>query len=281
MPESLLRTKHYVPPLRPNLVPRLRLIERLNQGLQLGHRLTLFSAPAGFGKTTLAGEWVGSLRPDAAKERQTIYGASWLSLDENDNDLARFLTYFIAALNQTEGFDTPFGEGVLSMLQSPQPPPAEAVLTSLINEIVVISDSIIFVLDDYHLITSSEVDDALAFLLEHLPPQMHLVIATREDPNLPLAQLRVRSQLTELRAADLRFTSSEAAEFLNQVMGLDLSAEDITAAEGLTNPEIASRLYLSLNTVKVHTRNIYGKLGVHNRTLAVTRARALGILPAT
>ena len=235
MPETLLRTKLFVPPLRPNLVPRPHLIERLNHGIQLDNRLILVSAPAGFGKTTLVSEWVaGNERP-----------AAWLSLDEGDNDPARFLAYLVAAL-QTITED--IGEGVLALLQSPQPPPTESILTVLLNEITTIPDNFVLVLDDYHVIdTRSEdastvdgkstgadaltVDEALTYLLEHLPPQMHLVIATREDPNLPLARLRARGQLTELRAIDLRFTSAEAGAFLNQVMGLDLSTEHIAALE--------------------------------------------------
>ena len=117
------------------------------------------------------------------------------------------------------------------MLQSPQPPPTEAILTALLNDITTIPDHFVLVLDDYHVIDAKPVDKALTFLLEHLPPQMHLVIATREDPQLPLARLRARGQLTELRAADLRFTPAEAAGFLNGVMGLNLSAEDIAALE--------------------------------------------------
>jgi LuxR family maltose regulon positive regulatory protein len=171
---------------------------------------------------------------------------AWLSLDEGDNDPARFLTYFIAALNRAEGTEATIGERALSMLQSPQPPPTEAVLTSLINELAAIPDRIVLVLDDYHLTgsapvnastsveASTSVDEALTFLLEHLPPPergLHTVIATREDPQLPLSGLRVRGQLTELRAADLRFSSSEAVEFLNQVMGLNLSEKDIAALE--------------------------------------------------
>ena len=205
---------------------RPRLIEQLNEGLSSGRKLTLISAPAGFGKTTLVSEWVaGCGRP-----------AAWLSLDEGDNDPARFLTYLVAAL-QTIAPNV--GEGVLRVLQSPQPPPIESILTTLLNEITTIPDNFILVLDDYHLIDSKAVDNALTFLLEHLPPQMHLVITTREDPNLPLARLRVRNQLTELRAADLRFTPSEAAEFLNQVMGLNLSAEDVAALETRTEGWIA------------------------------------------
>ena len=128
---------------------------------------------------------------------------------------------------------------MLAVLQSPQPPPTESILTALLNEITTIPDNFILVLDDYHVIDAKPVDDALTFLLEHLPPQMHLVIATREDPHLPLARLRARGQLTELRAADLRFTPAEAAEFLNQVMGLNLSAEDIAALETRTEGWIA------------------------------------------
>ncbi len=161
---------------------------------------------------------------------------AWLSLDEGDNDPTRFLTYLVAAL-QTIAAN--IGAGVLAVLQSPQPPPTESILTALLNEITTIPDNFILVLDDYHVIDSKPVDDALTFLLEHLPPQMHLVIATREDPHLPLARLRARGQLTELRAADLRFTPAEAAEFLNQVMGLNLSAEDIAALETRTEGWIA------------------------------------------
>ncbi len=225
--EQLLTTKLYIPPTRPELVPRPRLIEQLNVGLH--HKMTLVSAPAGFGKTTLVSEWVaGCERP-----------AAWLSLDEGDNDLRRFLAYFIAALNQGTGNEATIGEGALSMLQSPQPPPTEVVLTSLINEIATIPDRIILVLDDYHIIEAEQVDDALTFLIEHLPPQMHLVITTREDPHIPLSRLRSHDQLTELRARDLRFTSSEAAEFLNQVMGLNLTHEDIVALETRTEGWIA------------------------------------------
>ncbi len=196
--------------------------------------MTLVSAPAGFGKTTLVSEWVaGCERP-----------AAWLSLDEGDNDPTRFLTYLVAALqtlalSQVEGIMANIGEGMLGVLQAPQPPSIESILTTLLNEIATIPDNFILVLDDYHLIDSKPVDNALAFLLEHLPPQMHLVIATREDPHLPLARLRARSQLAELRAADLRFTASEAAGFLNQVMGLNLSAEEIAALESRTEGWIA------------------------------------------
>jgi LuxR family maltose regulon positive regulatory protein len=217
-------------------VPRPRLIEQLDEGLSRqnggsARKLTLISAPSGYGKTTLASEWVqamsGATPPTAV---------AWLSLDESDNDPTRFLAYFIAALREIEA---DIAKGVLSALQSPQPPPINSILISLINEIAVIPDGIVLVLDDYHLIEALPVHETLTFLLEHQPPQMHLVIATREDPHLPLARLRARGQLTELRATDLRFSSSEAAEFLNQAMGLALSAEDIAALETRTEGWIA------------------------------------------
>jgi LuxR family maltose regulon positive regulatory protein len=235
--EQLLTTKLYIPPTRLKLVPRPRLTERLNEGIH--RKLTLISAPAGFGKTTLVTEWLDSLRLDAEKDIQIENRIAWLSLDESDNDPVRFLTYIITALNRGEGEDATFGKGALSMLQSPQPPPMETILTYLINEIFAISIRIILVLDDFHLIDAQPIHDALAFLLENIPPRFHLVIATREDPHLPLSRLRARGQLTELRATDLRFTSSEAAEFLNRVMGLDLMADDIAALETRTEGWIA------------------------------------------
>jgi LuxR family maltose regulon positive regulatory protein len=227
---TLLTTKLYIPPPLPNLVERPRLIERLNEGLH--RKLTLISAPAGFGKTTVVSEWLAGCAQPAA----------WLSLDEGDNDPARFLTYFIAALGQAEGIEANIGEGALGMLQSPQPPLTEAVLTSLLNEIAALPDRLVLILDDYHLIEAQPIHDALTFLLEHLPPPergLHLVIATREDPSFPLARLRVRGQLTEVRATDLRFTTSEAAEFLDQTMDLSLSTEDVAALERRTEGWIA------------------------------------------
>ena len=219
MVDAILTTKLYIPSARSELVSRPRLIGRLNEGLT--RKLILISAPAGFGKTTLLGEWVGHNELPVA----------WVSLDESDNDLPRFLTYVVAAV---QTIDADIGAGALSDLQSPQPLPAESILTSLINEVVETSQEFILVLDDYHRIEVRPIHDALTFLLEHLPPQMHLVMATRSDPPLPLSHLRGGGELTELRAADLRFTPDEAATFLNQVMGLGLSAEDIAALETRT-----------------------------------------------
>ncbi|MEJ2353982.1 MAG: hypothetical protein P8Y03_29765, partial [Anaerolineales bacterium] len=237
--EQLLATKLFIPSTRPRIVPRPRLIERLNDGLRqnqgFGRKLTLLSAPAGFGKTTLISEWVETIRLDAEIDDRI----AWLSLDEGDNDLARFFAYIIAALNRAEGIESNLGEGALTMLQSPQPPPPETILTSLINEIAAIFVKIILVLDDFHSIEIQPIHDALTYLVEHLPPQLHLVVATRVDPQLPLARLRARNQLTELRAVDMRFTPSEAADFLSQVMGLNLSPESVAELETRTEGWIA------------------------------------------
>src|SRR5918998_136534 len=224
MSTPILTTKLYVPPPRPEAVPRPSLVERLDEGLR--RKLTLIPAPAGFGKTTLTSEWVAGRRRPAA----------WLSLDERDNDPTRFLTYLVAALRTIAAN---VGDGVLGALGSPQPPPTESILTALLNEITTIEEDFVLVLDDYHVIDARAVDNALTFLLEHLPPRMHLLISGREDPQLPLARLRARGQLSELRAADLRFTPSEAAEFLKRVMGLSLSAEDVAALETRTEGWIA------------------------------------------
>ncbi len=220
----ILATKLFIPNPRHNIITRPRLKELLDRGLN--GKLSLISAPAGFGKTTLAAEWAANCgRP-----------AAWLSLDEQDSLPTRFLAYLTAALQKIEAG---FGESVLAMLQSPQPPSTQAILTALINEIAALPEPFVLVLDDYHAIDSKAVDDALAFLLGHLPPQMHLAITTREDPQFPLARLRARGQLTELRAAGLRFTAEEAAGFLNQAMGLNLSAEDVAALESRTEGWIA------------------------------------------
>lgn len=224
MPTPILATKLYIPAPRSKVVLRSRLIEQLNEGLH--RKLTLISAPAGFGKTTLVSEWVAGCQRSVA----------WLSLDQGDNDPSRFLIYIVAALRTIEAN---FGRGVLGMLQSPQPPPAESILTALLNEVASVPTNLVLVLDDYHVIDSKPIDFALTFLIEHLPPQIRLVIATREDPDLALARLRAGNQLTELRVTDLRFDASEAAEFLNQVMDLTLSTDDIAALETRTEGWIA------------------------------------------
>jgi LuxR family maltose regulon positive regulatory protein len=224
MPTPILATKLYLPLPRPGLVSRPRLVERLNAGLD--RNLSLISAAAGFGKTTLLSEWITACgRPVA-----------WLSLDETDSDIYRFITYVLAALQTVQ---PALGESLFAVLQTSQPPPAESLLSGLLNEIAALPGRYLLILDDYHLLDSPAVDSALVFLLDYLPPQLHLVIAGREDPNLPLARLRARGQLTELRAANLRFTSAEASEFLNRMMGLNLPEEQIAAIESRTEGWIA------------------------------------------
>jgi LuxR family transcriptional regulator, maltose regulon positive regulatory protein len=228
MSTAILATKLYILPLRPKVVSRPRLIERLNEGLP--RKLTLISAPAGFGKTTLVSEWLATCARPAA----------WLSLDEGDNDLTRFLTYFVTAL---QTIVPAIGEGMLAVLQSSQPAGIplgpESMLTALLNEITTIADDFVLVLDDYHVIDATPVNHALTFLLEYLPPQMHLVITTRDDPQLALARYRARGQLTEMRATDLRFSLAEAVQFLDQVMGLSLSAAESATLETRTEGWIA------------------------------------------
>ena len=221
----LLKTKLYVPPLRPEWVFRPRLVERFKVGLQ--SKLILVSAPAGFGKTTVVSEGL----------RSSEIPVGWVSLDEDDNDPTRFWSYLISAL-QTVWAD--MGKSALGLLQSPQPPPIESIITTLINEMSEVSEEFALVLDDYHMIEAQPIHDALTFLLNHLPPQAHLVIASRIDPPISLAHLRAQSQLMEVRAADLRFTPEEATAFLNDVMGLGLSDEDIAALESRTEGWIAS-----------------------------------------
>jgi LuxR family maltose regulon positive regulatory protein len=242
MSTPILATKLYIPPPPPKAVQRPSLIERLNEGLH--RKLTLIAAPAGFGKTTLLSEWVAGLQVSNRP-------VAWLSLDVEDSDPARFLTYLVAALRTIA---PSIGEEVLGVLQdpqAPQPPPTESILTALLNEITTtMPGNFVLVLDDYHVIDAKPIDQALTFLLDHLPPQGHLVITTREDPQLPLPRLRARNQLTELRAADLRFTPSEAAGFLH-AMGVSLSPEDVAALERRTEGWIAG-LQLAALSMQSH-----------------------------
>jgi ATP/maltotriose-dependent transcriptional regulator MalT len=228
MVTPLLETKFYVPRWRHGLVPRPRLGERLNRGA--GSKLTLVSAPAGFGKTTLLADWLGTV----AVGGRTV---TWLSLDQSDNHPASFWSYLIAALQTAE---PQIGASAISLLQSPQPPPIETILSTLLNELTRISHDLVLVLDDYHVIDAGEIHNGVAFLLDHVPPRMHLIIASRADPALPLARLRARAELVEVRAADLRFTPEEAAAYLNEVMGLELTAQDVAALEERTEGWIAA-----------------------------------------
>ena len=227
MAGPLLETKLHVPRWRRSLVARPRLSERMSRGAESA--LTLVSAPAGFGKTTLLAEWLAVAAADGR-------AVAWLSLDQCDNDPALFWTYLVAALKTAA---PGAGAGALSLLQPPEPP-GEAGLVTLLNDLDAISNDVVLVLDDYHVIDARHVQDGMAFLLEHLPPQIHLVIGSRTDPALPLARLRGRGELAEIRAADLRFTPGEAAAYLNEVMGLALTAADVAALEGRTEGWIAA-----------------------------------------
>jgi LuxR family maltose regulon positive regulatory protein len=236
MTTPLLQTKLYLPPAGPNLVSRPRLVERLDEGIHTT-RLTLISAPAGYGKTTLVSEWVSDAKHPAA----------WLSLDKGDNDLVGFLTYLVAAL---QTINSGIGEDLLSVLQSPQAPSLELLLTLLINDLAAVpfEDNLegghrgspyVLVLDDYHVIKTPSVHRSLEFLLENLPPQLRLVILTREDPPLPLPRLLVQRQLTNIRAQDLRFTIDELTQFFQYTMGLHLTAQDAARLENRTEGWIA------------------------------------------
>ena len=219
---NLLMTKFYVPPARPRMVPRPHLMERLTAGMR--SKLILTVAPAGYGKTTLLSAW-------HADPNRPPWPFAWVSLDSGDNDPARFWTYVITALNMLHAG---VGETALALLRSPQPPPVESVLTSLLNALTPVSVETVLVLDDYHMIEAQPIHDALTYLLEHLPPHLHLIIASRVDPLLPLARLRGRGALTELRITDLRFTFEEATAFLTELMALQLEPSEVAALEART-----------------------------------------------
>lgn len=214
MAAPLLTTKLYLPPIASNLVPRPHLIERLNDGMMV--RLILISAPAGFGKSTLMSEWARTIGKPVA----------WLSLDENDNNLKRFLSYLIAAFQQIDGS---IGESVLSSFEATDNPPLEPLITILINEIAGSEKEFYLVLDDYHLINSQKINEALNIFLDHLPPNAHLLITARVDPALPLSRYRARGYMIEIRLDELRFTEAESTAYLNDLIGLDLSPADILA----------------------------------------------------
>ena len=222
--DPLIRTKLHLPLTRQELVPRPRLQARISEGLR--GPLTLITAPAGFGKTTLVASCIAGRGLPVA----------WLSLDKNDNQAGRFLNYLVAALHEA---DHTVGREAAQLMAAVQQAPPEAVLTSLINDLDNIGREIALVLDDYQFISSQAIHDEVAFLLEHCPKPFHLVIATRSDPPLPLARLRARGQTVELRAADLSFTEPEAAQFLNDVMGLRLDAGSVAALEERTEGWIA------------------------------------------
>ena len=229
MPDTIIPTKLFKPLTRPALVPRSRLFNQLNNGL---HRtLTLISAPAGFGKTTLVADWICSM--GSVQRSLEIPQVAWLSLDEGDNNLKQFMTYFFKSITRLDS-NQMLEDTLLEMLQTPNLSPVETILTPLISSLSTTEQKIIFVLDDYHLIETLQIHRALNFWLEYVPPQIHTVVITREDPPFPLARLRARNQLTELRVADLRFAESETTQFLNGIMGLHLDKRSISQLEERT-----------------------------------------------
>lgn len=259
MTVPFLTTKFYIPPVRPGSVSRPRLIKQLNAGLWrnggFARRLILISAPPGFGKTELLSEWVsGAERPVA-----------WVSLDRDDNDPTRFWAAFITALQTTQ---PGIGETALAVLHSSQATPIKPILATLINEIAEGPDALTLILDDYHVIESQSIHDDLAFILDHLPPKLHLILSTRVEPLLPLSRLRTRRQLTELRTDDLRFTFDEADAFLNRAMELGLSDEDVLALTVRTEGWIAGLQMAALALQR--TLSMHGRKGVHSSIEAFT-----------
>ena len=214
MTTPLLQTKLFIPQPRSGLVQRLRIVAKMNEGLE--RRLILVSAPAGFGKSTMLIEWA----------RTTGNKVTWLSIDESDNDLKRFFIYLIFAIQK---INPSLGQDVLPVLQAADNPQMEHLLTILINDITEVNEDFTLILDDYHLIDNQDTHNGLKFLIDHVPPNMHLVIASRVDPPIPLTRLRARDQVTEIRSRDLRFNEAEAEAFLNEQMGLNLATEDISA----------------------------------------------------
>jgi LuxR family maltose regulon positive regulatory protein len=223
MPYLVLSTKLYVPSIQSSLVQRPRLVHCLESGYQLGRRVTLVSAPAGFGKTTIVREWITD------KDLGKPFG--WLSLDEGDNDPVRFLVYLVSAIQKV---NVKIGKTILTSFNSSQVPPISDLVETLINEISFTSKPLLIILDDYHLIQKVEVHSILQLLLKRQPEALHLVIITREDPPFSLPKMRVQGQITEIRERDLRFTWSEAQAFLEKTMGLELSAQDIDKLEERT-----------------------------------------------
>jgi LuxR family maltose regulon positive regulatory protein len=231
----LLATKLHLPATRATMVARPRLLSQLDG--QSDHRLTLISAPAGFGKTTLVSAWVRTLsRP-----------VSWLSLEEADSDPARFTRYFMAALQQ---IDDAVGQSVSAALDASQPPPLDVAMAALINDLMDVADDFVLVLDDFHTIDNAAIHEAIRTLVAHQPPRMRLVIVTREDPPLPLARLRAGGHLVDLRAADLRFTLEETSAFLQDVMGLALEPDDVDALDARIEGWVAGLQLAALSIQK-------------------------------
>ncbi len=262
MTTPILTTKLYIPPARAELVSRPRLTARLAEGHQRPGSVTLISAPPGFGKTTLVSSWIYDA--DASEDIQTPKASienrvAWVSLDEQDNDPIRFWSHLFAAL---ETLQKGIAANAHTLLLAPQPQPIESTLTTLINALSTMPDAFTLALDDYHVIERPPLHEGLTFLLENMPPRMHLILISRSDPPLPLTRLRVRNRLTEIRESDLRFTADEAATFLQRVMGLHLSAEEVAALETRTEGWVAGLQLAALS--------MQGRRDVHSFVQAFT-----------
>ncbi len=268
---ELIQTKLYIPQLRPFFIPRRRLIKRLDQGLQNVSKLTLVSAPAGFGKSSLITDWGRRMTETLApKSRITNPKLCWLSLDSYDNDPNRFWQYLVAALRTIVPH---LGATTQRLLSSTPLPPPPALLTSLLNELAALAEQIIVVLDDYHLIADASIHEGLNFLLDHAPSQLHLILITRADPP-GSNQTDYAQALLRAFPDDMQSVSSALVEPLSP---RELEVLQLIAA-GLTNKQITAELIISLNTVKKHTTHIYSKLGVNSRTQAIARARELHLV---
>jgi LuxR family maltose regulon positive regulatory protein len=270
----LLTTKFFIPPIRAAHVSRPRLLDKLASSAHA--RLLLISAPAGFGKTTLAAEWIRNLRQgDKETQRQADVGSpfpiislpsphpvsaspppavAWLSLDEDDNDPVRFVTYLVAAL---QSIDESMGRGLLAVLSASPSPDLAALITGLVNDMAAVAKPFVLVFDDYHVIDAADIHQAMTFLIDQMPAAMQLVLTSRTDPPLPLARWRVRRALVELRAADLRFTQAEAAEFLHKELGAPLPDDAVTALEQRTEGWITGLHLAALSMQEPHERDSF------------------------
>lgn len=253
MTEVLLSTKLNIPPLSDQLIVRSRLMEKMDEGLRQDCLLTLVSAPAGYGKTTVVSEWIHHIKKfqigedNPPKEWGHPKEVAWLTLEQSDNDMSRFMAYLLRALRKIE---PKIGSGILESLQTPKPASVEMLATWLINDLAELPDRFILVLDDYHLISAQPIEKFLTFLIDHHPAQMCMVIASRADPSLPLARLRARGQLTELRQDELCFTLPEVEIFLRSVMGLNLTSEQLVTLENRTEGWIAGLQLAALSMRK-------------------------------
>jgi len=265
----LLATKLHKPASQKKRVQRPQLVQKLNAGLEMGHHIFLVSAPAGFGKTSCVSEWVNTLDG---------WPITWLSLDVSDDDPGRFFSYFITALQRV---DATFGQEIEGILRSGQLPPGEIISTTLVNDILDFEGRFVLILDDFHVIQDRFILEVLERLVSNLPPTLYLILVTREDPTLPLAQLRAKNQLTEIRAKDLRFSTYDIQRFLNDVMELPLSDADIGVLEEKTEGWIAGLQLASLSIrERVDPSNFIASLsGSHRHILSYLTEEVLNRQP--